>query len=527
MSLKLRKTLRNNLRSEAQELLLKVMPNMHQRTINKYTDDIRYKDNVNSLRKAIRELTVLNEAIKPPKNLTRQLIKGVLKENRELKSVLESMADRVRDRRAYERKALGGTFHEHYIYADQIPAMNKINSLDKLNDDNIIHKMLTRKLNEILKYANNIKDKKVSIKSFVIIKCVMERHIYDEDGNITQTRDHFYNSPVRNIVSSNNINTFVNDVIQGFLESITQSQNGSDWIFKKFIKFTIATNRYKSVFGRSYIPLPKEIENKKACVNIKNKDNKCFEWCLLANKYYDVIKSDHKNKVNNYMQYTNEINRPDDIQYPVTTDDIHKYEELNNIQINVFKLTKLPEDVEDVRPYIEVCYKSNQHRKEVVNLLLIEDGEMFHYVLIRQLSRLFNSRTCNVVRYFCPHCITKFTYSMDKLNEHVEKCANYSESEKLNCDVVINMPEKYEKDVMYFKNKGNKMLHPFHVIADFESTLATFEDDENKSTTRYQKHMQNSFGLKFCSVHEEYNDDKVVIFDRPDPEIVSKQFIEK
>jgi hypothetical protein len=32
--------------------------------------------------------------------------------------------------------------------------------------------------------------------------------------------------------------------------------------------------------GSSYIPLPKFIADKKAVINIENKDNYCFKWCL-------------------------------------------------------------------------------------------------------------------------------------------------------------------------------------------------------------------------------------------------------
>ena len=121
----------------------------------------------------------------------------------------------------------------------------------------------------------------------------------------------------------------------GFKEELIISE-GSEWRFEKFIKFTIATQKTKSVLGRSYIKLPQVLTNKRATLNIKNTDDKCFEWCLIASKRYNDIKSNDKNEVYHYKKHTDLIKRPDGITFPITTDDIPRYEEFNNIQINVF-----------------------------------------------------------------------------------------------------------------------------------------------------------------------------------------------
>ena len=78
---------------------------------------------------------------------------------------------------------------------------------------------------------------------------------------------------------------------------------------------------------------------------------------------------------------------------------------------------------------------------------------------------------------------------------------------------------------MKFQNEKNSFKHPFHIIADFESTLLKHQDDITKSTQKYQKHVANSFGLKFCSIHKEY-DEEVKICNNSDPEMVVKEFVE-
>ena len=67
--------------------------------------------------------------------------------------------------------------------------------------------------------------------------------------------------------------------IEGALEEY--QNNGSDWRFKKTDKLEIHTVEYNPTKGSSYIPLPDWISNKKAIVNIQNKDEKCSLWSIL------------------------------------------------------------------------------------------------------------------------------------------------------------------------------------------------------------------------------------------------------
>ena len=294
------------------------------------------------------------------------------------------------------------------------------------------------------------------------------------------------------------------------------------------------------MLGKSFIPLPKVIINKKCCVNIKNTDDRCFDWCLIASKCYDSIKAKDKNEVYHYKKRENLIKIPDKIKYPITTDDIHKYEELNDIQINVFSLEDYDEDTEDIRTCIREEYKSNKHRNEVVNLLLIE-GEYYlqglksHYVLVNNLSRLFASKTQNRTKYTCPNCLVKNYDTIEKLQEHRKICCLLDEADKKSIDMIFECPKDGE-NILKFKNHGNSFRHPFHVVADFESTLENCcnvdndgltEEERNKlKTIKYQKHLQNSFGLKYCCIHDEYDKDVEIVNDS-NPSNVTKLFIEK
>ena len=52
---------------------------------------------------------------------------------------------------------------------------------------------------------------------------------------------------------------------------------GSGWTYEKTIGINVDFWEYKVRRGSSYIKLPKEIDVKKACINIKNDDNFCFD----------------------------------------------------------------------------------------------------------------------------------------------------------------------------------------------------------------------------------------------------------
>ena len=79
------KNLRNDLITQAKTLLDGLMPNLKQRTINTYVDDIRYSDNLNSIKRIIRQLTLLKDASLPltiGTELTKSSLKGIRADNK-------------------------------------------------------------------------------------------------------------------------------------------------------------------------------------------------------------------------------------------------------------------------------------------------------------------------------------------------------------------------------------------------------------------------------------------------------------
>ena len=86
--------------------------------------------------------------------------------------------------------------------------------------------------------------------------------------------------------------------------------------------------------GRSFVKIPLRSS---AIFNFGNADKYCFLWSFLA--YLHPCKNSHLYKSSKYRHHPNELN----IQYFDFTNgfkcsDVHKFEELDNLSINIFEL---------------------------------------------------------------------------------------------------------------------------------------------------------------------------------------------
>jgi len=129
----------------------------------------------------------------------------------------------------------------------------------------------------------------------------------------------------------------------------------------------------------------------------------------------------------------------------------------------------------------------------------------------------------------CTNCNCIRFKIKDKLDEHLLLCEK-------NRNTQIRLPEE-GKNIKKFVNHNHEFKHPFYIVADFESTLLKVNnrddyveiiDKDNKQieakTVAYQKHIPNSYGLKYNCIHEKHSE-KVEIFNNSDPENVCEEFI--
>ena len=70
---------------------------------------------------------------------------------------------------------------------------------------------------------------------------------------------------------------------------------------------------------------------------MKNSDKNCFLWSILVSRH--PCENAHPNRVSNYSQYFDELNiNGFDFTNGFKCSDVHNFEKLNNISINILKL---------------------------------------------------------------------------------------------------------------------------------------------------------------------------------------------
>ena len=93
-------------------------------------------------------------------------------------------------------------------------------------------------------------------------------------------------APTRELLRSSPT-TGLEDTFANLLQQIDEFQDqGSGWVLNSILRLDLDIVEYHPLQASSYIPLPDEIANKKAVVNIRNKkDNKCLLWSVIAGTY--------------------------------------------------------------------------------------------------------------------------------------------------------------------------------------------------------------------------------------------------
>ena len=359
---------------------------------------------------------------------------------------------------------------------------------------------------EFLEYSKpvilNIFKSNRNIKTMLYLHCIMSRDQgYDEEdegyddvkfGNRRKTAKFaFHSKGLKLVLEGTDISELYNEMADEIEEEIQKvnEDEGSGWTLVGVISLVLHTTRWEPIYGSSYIPLDPYIANKKAIINMKNEDDKCFMWCVLRALY---PKNDHPERIDKDLKSKQDIINMKGICYPVSLKAIDHFEHLNpNISISVLGYNK-----ED-RVFPLRISKYTGCDNDIVLLLLKEaekgeNGEIkekTHYTLVKNKSALIASQKNNHKgkRHLCLNCFNSFNI-LESLNKHKEYCYE-------NNSVKITMPP--QNTYLRFKNFHHSEKAPFAVYADFESLIKPLNNcdpDPNKSyTKKYQKHEPISF----------------------------------
>lgn len=130
-------------------------------------------------------------------------------------------------------------------------------------------------------------------------------------------------------------------ILRRFLSSVlifTFSFAG--WALKQLLYLHVNVNKYNPLRASSYFPLPKQIQNKKAVVNVQNDDEFCFGWAVVS---AICEPTGPCNRTSSYVDFRQLLNFRD-IEFPVKLSDVSKFEKYNpQISINVYGLEEILE----------------------------------------------------------------------------------------------------------------------------------------------------------------------------------------
>ena len=351
----------------------------------------------------------------------------------------------------------------------------------------------------------------------MILVCLMEQQVLSKDKGVVGLNEDkaYFNSGTHINLKSTDVEKLIDMCVKKIIEDLEEYQkNGSGWYFKEVVQLEIHTAENGVMKGSSYIPLPDWISNKKAIVNIENKDEKCFIWCILR---YLHPRDEKGSRISDLKKYENSLNT-EGIDFPMKLKHISKFEKLNPSipGINVFSVNGNKK-----------FYPLRMAEKDCLNtidLFLYEQDGVSHYSLIKNFTRLVKSQITsskNGTVFICKKCFTHFT-KYELLQKHILYCSN-------NETVSVKMPK--ENTMLGFKNYHKQLPIPFVVYADFEcftKPMNTCSPNPKESYNyNYQKHEPSGFCFYIKGIVPGIKFEPITYTKTKDSDDISKIFVSK
>ena len=188
-----------------------------------------------------------------------------------------------------------------------------------------------------------------------------------------------------------------------------QETKESGWIFDKINSMKMSFCKSTELNGTSYVKSPLRSS---AILNIQNNDKYCFVWSILASLH--PCENTHPSRVNNCIQYFSELNfQHFDFTNGSKCSDFHKFNELDNLSVNIFELTFYQDGDKWKHNLIPIEISKNES-DNVIDLIIYKN----HYALIKKLHVFLGIHNKSFV---CRRCLNSYTCEI-ALTNHKEKC---------------------------------------------------------------------------------------------------------
>ena len=190
--------------------------------------------------------------------------------------------------------------------------------------------------------------------------------------------------------------------LQKYEENLQNKMKGSDFEFDGVNFLYYDFNKISLNRGGSYKDSPNWLKDKRSTINPKNNDDKCFRYSVTLALNFDKIKKDPQ-RISKIKPFIDQYNWKD-IDFPSTSKDWKKFELNNRIALNILNV---PHNTRK----INVAYKSKNNLTcdKQVTLLMITDGEKWHYLTVKKLPGLLRRITSNHQGdFYCLNCFRSY-----------------------------------------------------------------------------------------------------------------------
>ena len=102
----------------------------------------------------------------------------------------------------------------------------------------------------------------------------------------------------------------IENLLKSFLNNYQEEallRNGSGFVFKSVDLLPYNVHKTSLKRGKSYIKSPEWLINKRATINPKNKDNKCFQYSVTVALNHQNI-ANHTKRISNIEPFINQYN---------------------------------------------------------------------------------------------------------------------------------------------------------------------------------------------------------------------------
>ena len=301
----------------------------------------------------------------------------------------------------------------------------------------------------------------------------------------------------------------------------TFTASGSGWILDKIVELEVKFATFNPIRGSSYLPTPPELDASHLLLNIRNRqDHNCFLYCftaawhlkhgqLLYNSGSDSIAK--RTSPDTYSRRNPWAHQAvGDFEMPMGFGQMLRFEKLNNCKINVFRYTekqlvplRVTQDVSDVLE---------------IDLLLVDDGQEYHYILIQDILRLVSNvkgTTTLYQRVLCRNCfhicMNESTYKRHRIS-----CLQHEPA-------LVKMPTP-EKNKLKFKNFGARWFAPVVIYFDLESIIKPVAGCQNANQSSSITEIHQPSG--FCLVGIEHGNANPIFMQLERSENCMEKFVE-